>query len=397
MFRHCVLALRKRWTGSRPLCLIFGLSFLIVSARGGHAQDARRAALELDSGLSPEKQAELYRTLERHAPVVNALAQSVKAVAGLTRPTVVHIEADVDSKASRTYGRRQHVEEAGSGVIVRLGDKHYVLTNRHVIRNSSPKRIRITLADKRQIHPTKIWQHPETDVAVMAVSAPGLVAAKVGDSDQIEVGDFVVAMGSPFGLDRSLTYGVVSAKSRHDLQLGDADVKLQDFIQTDAAINPGNSGGPLINLRGEIVGINTAIASNSGHNEGIGFAIPINMVMFFGRQLVERGKVTRAYLGVTLQKDFGPAGAVKIGLPYPTGARISGVAEGTPAAAAKLQVGDVILWFNGLRVKDDAHLVNLVSLTDVGAAVTLVVFRDGKQVDVQLEVGTLPEKPSGGR
>ena len=142
---------------------------------------------------------------------------------------------------------------------------------------------------------------PTTDVAVLAVSAPDLTAAPLGDSDRMEIGDFVLAVGSPFGLSHSVTFGIISAKGRRDLHLGEVDtVQFQDFLQTDAAINPGNSGGPLVNLRGEVIGINTAIASNSGGNEGIGFAIPVNMFMTVARQLIETGKVTRAFLGVNM-------------------------------------------------------------------------------------------------
>ena len=155
----------------------------------------------------------------------------------------------------------------------------YVLTNRHVVKYANPKDIKIRLSDGRLIHPKKIWEDRKTDVAVMKVQAPQLVPARLGKSDKVEIGDFVLAIGSPFGLRQSVTYGIVSAKGRHDLDLGEGDVEYQNFIQTDAAINPGNSGGPLVNLRGEVVGMNTAIASSSGGNEGIGFSIPIRNVL----------------------------------------------------------------------------------------------------------------------
>src|SRR6185503_4020578 len=148
----------------------------------------------------------------------------------------------------------------------------------------------------------------------MSVAAPGLVPARLGDSGKLEIGDFVLAVGSPFGLSHSVTYGIISAMGRRDLELGDDGVPYQDFLQTDAAINPGNSGGPLLNLRGEVIGINTAIASNSGGNEGIGFTIPINMTMYVARQLIDRGSVAHAYLGVRLDMNFGPEAAAKLGL-----------------------------------------------------------------------------------
>src|SRR5205085_10072275 len=165
--------------------------------------------------------------------------------------------------------------------------------------------------------------------------APGLIAARIGDSSKVEIGDFVLAVGSPFGLSHSVTYGIISAKGRRDLELGDDSVRFQDFMQTDAAINPGNSGGPLINLRGEVVGMNTAIASSSGGNEGIGFTIPINMVMIIARQLVERGTVIRAYLGVALDSKFGPATAMSVGLMRPRGTRVTRITPGSPAESGK--------------------------------------------------------------
>ncbi len=209
----------------------------------------------------------------------------------------------------------------------------------------------------------------------------------LGDSDKVEIGDFVLAVGSPFGLSHSVTFGIISAKGRRDLRLGEANVRFQDFLQTDAAINPGNSGGPLVNLRGEIIGINTAIASNSGGNEGIGFSIPVNMFMVVARQLIERGKVSRAFLGVKLESKFGPAAAVEAGLPRLMGAKVTTLIKNSPAEAARLQVGDIILEFNRVPIEDDAHLINLVSLTPVGTTVPVVIFRDRRMLTIQVEVG----------
>ena len=345
-----------------------------------YAQTVLPAAVERQTLITPEEQAELQQTLARHAPVVEALTETVKAVAKLTRPTVVHIETDVES-------RFQRVEEAGSGVIILLKDNYYVLTNRHVVRESAPEGIKISLADGRLIYPKQVWRDAGTDVAVMNVSAPGLVAAPIGSSDEMQIGDFVLAVGSPFGLSQSDTFGIISAKGRRNLELGHSKVLFQDFLQTDAAINPGNSGGPLVNMRGQIIGINTAIASSSGGNEGIGFSIPINMVMVVAQQLIEQGKVTRAFLGVNLDRNFGPAMAAEAGLPCPMGARVTSITQGAAAQAADLRIGDIILQFNGIRVEDDAHLMNLVSVTAVGKAVPLVVLRDRKTIVIELTVG----------
>ena len=255
-----------------------------------------------------------------------------------------------------------------------------------MIASSRPDGIHISLADGRRLTPQKVWDDAESDVAIMLIDAPDLAAADLGDSDKVETGDFVLAVGSPFGLTSSVTFGIISAKGRRDLRFGEADRAFQDFMQTDAAINPGNSGGPLVNLRGEIIGMNTAIASNTGRNEGIGFAIPINMFMYVAKQLVEKGAVTRAYMGVSLNSKFGPAMAAELGLPGLMGAHVTAVSKGSPAEAARLSAGDVILRFNNIAIEDDAHLVNLVSLTDVGTRVPLVVFRDRQTFTTEVVV-----------
>lgn len=350
-------------------------------------QSAIQAAIERRGPVSPEKRAELLRRLRSQAEILQAQAAVVKTVVKLVGPTVVHIEADVTDRSALQFGRSHQVEEAGSGVMVGFDDGHFVLTNRHLINGASPEQIDIHLADGRLIHPVRTWDDVETDVAVMAVSVPNLVAASIGDSDSMEIGDFVLAVGSPFGLSHSVTYGMISAKGRRGLELGKSGVHLQDFLQTDAAINPGNSGGPLVNLRGEVIGINTAIASNSGGSEGIGFAIPINMFTIVARQLVENGKVRRAFLGVNLDVNFDLAEATRLGLPRLIGARINGVRPQSPAAAANLQDGDVILKVGNTLIEDDSHLVDVMQLTEVGTEVTLVIFRDGQELRVNLTAG----------
>ncbi len=356
---------------------------LLTGVAAARAQSAVPARLERLGPLAAEKREQLYAQLHEQAELLQKQSAVLKTVAKLIGPTVVHIEAEPAQRASLQLGRGMHLEEAGSGVIVELQGKHFVLTNRHVIKGASGSGIKLYLADGRRIHPTKVWDDPATDVAVLAVNAPELVAARPGRSRAMEIGDFVLAVGSPFGLSHSVTFGIISAKGRRDLELGDAGVVFQDFLQTDAAINPGNSGGPLVNLRGEVIGINTAIASNSGGSEGIGFAIPIDMFMFVANQLIEKGSVTRAFLGVNLDARFGPAMAAEVGLPRPVGARVKAVTPKSPAAA-KLQAGDVILQFDGIPVEDDGHLVNLVSVTPVGKKVSVVVFRDRETLSIEV-------------
>jgi serine protease Do len=369
------------------------LSWLAVAAPSptAHAQSAIQATMERLGPVSEEKRAELFGQLKSQAEVLQAQAAVVKTVAKLIGPTVVHIEADVTGRTALQhtpqYGRARQVEEAGSGVVVRFKDDCYVLTNRHLIACAKPEKINIHLADGRQIHPTHVWDDVETDVAVMAVSAPHLAAAPIGDSDALEIGDFVLAVGSPFGLSYSVTYGIVSAKGRRGLDLGRSGVRLQDFIQTDAAINPGNSGGPLINLQAEVIGINTAIASNSGGSEGIGFAIPINMFMLVARQLIQKGKMSCAFLGVNLDSNFGPDQALQAGLPRPMGARVATIWPESPASEAKIEPHDVILQIGDVLIEDDAHLVDVMHLTEVGKRVPLVIWRDGQELQVYVTVG----------
>jgi serine protease Do len=330
-----------------------------------------------------------YSDLAAEVALLEKQGNLLKKVVKLTIPTVVHIEA----QHTDGDGQLQHkpVEDAGSGVIIRWTGKFYVLTNRHVIKKSSLEHIRIKLFDGRHIHPTRIWEDRETDIALLAVDAKGLVPARLGDSSKLEMGDYVVALGSPFGLSHSVSYGIISAKGRRDLQLGDDSVRYQDFLQTDAAINPGNSGGPLVNLRGEVVGINTAIASNTGVHEGIGFSIPMNMAMVVARQLIEHGSVVRAYLGVRLDSKFKAEEATSSGLTRVEGARVTAITPKSPAESAKIQVGDIIVEFDGIRIEDDSHLINMVSLTPVDKEVELELLRDGERQSLRVKVGNRSE------
>ncbi len=372
--------------------------FGVLAATAGEIQPATEAqpatqshpaipaVLQPQGVLTAQQRAQWQRTLDQNAPVLEAQAAVVKAVAKLVGPTVVQIEAAGGSPGSLQYGHGRN-EEAGSGVIIQWKGKPYVLTNRHVVHAAVLEGINVNLADGRQLHPRQMWDDADTDVAVLAIEGSDLAAATPGDSARMEIGDFVLAVGSPFGLKNSVTFGIISAKGRRDLQFGNATVRFQDFLQTDATINPGNSGGPLCNLRGEIIGINSAIASKSGISERIGFAIPMNMFMSVARQLIEHGKVTRAFLGVSLESHFDAAMAAELGLPRPMGTRVVSVIKGTPAETARLQAGDVILQIDGVSIEDDAHLINLVSLIEVGKRVPLVYFRDGRTQTVSVAVG----------
>lgn len=362
-----------------PLRIACLASFCLL-ALGGMSVSAD----EFDA--TPAERDKMYEDLAHESQALERALGIVKRVVKTVGPTVVHIEASKTKQLQLGYGTRA-VEEAGSGVVIELNDHFYVLTNRHVIKSSDAENIRIKLADGRMIHPTQIWSDVGTDVAVMEIKEDRIIPARLGDSSKLEIGDFVIAVGSPFGLSHSVTYGIISAKGRRDLELGDDGVRFQDFMQTDAAINPGNSGGPLMNLRGELVGINTAIASSSGGNEGIGFTIPIDMAMVVARQLITTGTVVRAFLGVNLDSKFGPTIATRLGLRRTMGARVTGVTTNSPAANAKLQIDDVILKFGEIPVDNDSHLVNLVGLTEVGKEVPVLVFRDKKSMTLMVTVG----------
>jgi serine protease Do len=337
--------------------------------------------------LGIEDRDRLYEELHRDVAAMDRELGIYKRVVQLVAPSVVHVQA----KPLAEYHFRQEMEEAGSGVLVRLGGRDYVLTNRHVVKHSDVDHIRLELTDGRQITPTNIYMDKETDVAVLGVDAPDLVPARVGDSDQAEIGDIVMAFGNPFNLRQSVTRGIISGKGRSNLDLGDGGVDYQNFMQTDAAINPGNSGGPLVNIRGEVIGLNTAIASNSGGNDGIGFTIPINIAMSVTRQLVETGKVQRGFLGVTLDGYFDAKAAALAGLPRLTGTRVKHVTASSPAALAGLQTEDVILRFNGASIENDQHLISLVKLSDIGRQVELDVLRKGQMLKIQALIGRLED------
>lgn len=275
----------------------------------------------------------------------------------------------------------QKTQSLGSGVIVDA-KRGLVITNNHVIANAV--QITVTLRDGRHLEAELIGTDPATDVAVIKVPAENLTALETADSDKLRVGDFVVAIGNPFGLGQTVTSGIVSALSRSGLGIEG----YEDFIQTDASINPGNSGGALVNLNGELVGINTAIFSQNGGSIGIGFAIPINLALQIMEQLLESGQVQRGFLGIQAQ-DLSPDLAEAFGLPKQSGAVINKVLEDSPAAKAGLMAGDIIIKIDDKQVKSAGDVQNRIGLLRVGEEVSFEILRNGehKKLTVVIAVG----------
>ncbi len=324
----------------------------------------------------------VYEQLAQQYHHFDQVNRTFELVSRVIAPTVVHITA---RKLSPSGDRR--FEESGSGVIVRSPGKNmvYVLTNNHVVTGALPRDIRITLHDGRNIRPSEIWADDLSDIAVLQLTQDDLPAARLGDSDSAAVGSWVLAIGSPFGLTHSVSQGIISARGRHEVDLLNSGVINQDFLQTDAAINPGNSGGPLVNLKGEVIGINTAIASHGGGNEGVGYSIPINLARWAMDQLIASGRVRRGAMGVQLE-DLFPEDVEVLGLDRPRGARIRKVTDLSPAAQGGILKGDVVVRYNGVLVVDTNHLINLVAMTPIGASAELVVWRDGREIFTKVTV-----------
>ncbi len=284
-------------------------------------------------------------------------------------------------------GEERHAVGQGSGFVFKvkdglLSDKTYILTNNHVVENAD--KILVKFQNGREYKAKITGRDPQSDVAVIEVKADEVTALQLGDSSRLEVGEWVIAIGNPFGLSHTLTVGVVSAKGRTSIGIND----YEDFIQTDAAINPGNSGGPLVDLDGKVVGINTAIFSRSGGYMGIGFAIPINLASAIADQLIDKGEVTRGYLGVVIQpltSDLAESFNIKPG----QGVLIAQVSDDSPAKQAGLKQGDIVMTYRGKKVTSVGGFRNRVSLTAPGRRVELTVLREGERKQLTVTIGKL--------
>lgn len=389
------------------ICLLLGMILGILVGRGGSTMSAQVADSALQGGnrqpgqgVNPiadplasgtgrdaqlTREDQLYALLAKQYEQFQPVNRTFELVAKAVSPSVVHIVAQKINR--RDSLRQSHEEETGSGVIVRSdrSDGLYVLTNYHVVAGAAPARIQIRLHDGRTVVPEKVWSDWEADIAVLKLSQGDLPAARLGNSDEMTVGSWVLALGSPFGLMQSVSQGIISARGRHVDEL--EDIRNQDFLQTDAAINPGNSGGPLVNMKGELVGINNSIASNGGGNEGVGFTIPINLARWIMNELIARGKVSRGQLGVELHTPYRQKDATTLGLDRPRGAWVEKVHPNTPAALGGLQDGDVILRFGNVEITDLNHLINTVSMSPIGEAADVTIWRGAREMQLKITVG----------
>jgi len=363
----------------------FAISFLMVANVAVVQASASKKDIEI---------------LDRSAKAFSSVVKSVK-------PAVVHIsvESTVNSGQNmeqffnhpffeRFFGpdfqppdsqpRKRHQYGAGSGFII--SKEGHILTNNHVVENA--EKITVTLSDNQKVEAELVGTDPQSDVALIKIDVTDsrtLPTIPLGDSEALEVGEWVIAIGNPFGLNQTVTVGIVSAKGRSRVGINE----YENFIQTDAAINPGNSGGPLLNIHGEVVGINSALYSRTGGYMGIGFAIPINMVKSIEDQLQKHGKVTRGWLGVAIQ-DVDENLAESFGLEKAEGILVSETQPESPADKAGIKQGDVLMSLNNTSLKDVSDLRNRIAMIIPGTDVTLSLIRDGKPLDLNVKIGEQP-------
>lgn len=285
---------------------------------------------------------------------------------------------------NRPNNQPRSFKQMGQGSGFLISKDGYILTNHHVVGDAD--KISVKLHDGREFEAKRIGTDSKSEVAVIKIDSKDLPFLELGDSAAIRVGEWVVAIGNPFGLTATLTAGIISAKGRSGMGITD----YEDFIQTDAAINPGNSGGPLLNIKGEVVGINTAIYSRGGGNVGIGFAIPVNMARSIKEQLVKKGKVTRGYLGIIIQEVTSDL-ADSFGREDSNGILISDVTEDSPAKKAKIKQGDIILKLNGNPANDVGEFRNKIASNPPGTKLHLTIFRDGEEMEIEAQTGELPD------
>lgn len=316
------------------------------------------------------------------ADLAERLLPSVVNISTLHDREADEPENNIETSVETIFNREKSNQVSlGSGFII--DENGYIITNNHVIDKASA--ITVVLADNTTAEAVIIGKDPKTDIALIKIDADiKLQPVKFGNSDKIRIGDWVLAIGNPFGLGGSVTAGIVSAKSR-DIEAGPYD----SFIQTDASINQGSSGGPMFNMAGEVIGVNTAIFSTNGGSMGVGFAIPVNLIDFVINQLKENGVVQRGWIGVKMQ-PAGPDIADSVGLPEVKGVLISSVNENSPAEKAGIKAGDIVLKFNGILIDDTKNLSRMVAESPVGKAAAFEIWQDGKVISLQVPVEEMP-------
>ncbi len=365
--------------------LIGGVSFYFLEK----TTDTRKGYAPLPAPNVPRQIMETGRAFSEIASAISPSVVNISTTKVMRRDTGILPDDPLFDFFSPFHSfkmpKKWKEQSLGSGVIVSADG--YIITNNHVVEQADE--IRVTLFDKRSFKAKVIGADTKTDVAVVKIEAENLMAVQWGDSDKLQVGEFVLAIGNPYGLSHTVTMGIISAVGRANVGIAD----YEDFIQTDAAINPGNSGGPLVNIKGELIGLNTAIFSRSGGYQGIGFAVPSNMTRLVMNQLVEKGKVTRGWLGVTIQ-ELTPELAQQFGLKDGKGALVGDVAKGSPAEKAGLKRGDIIIQFNGKKITDVGGLRNMVAQSKVGSDVPIVIMRGGKEYTVNVRIIELPRDVS---
>lgn len=396
------VTLPQRWSIGPRLALLAGVlltgASVLVSSQVARARDHDKAP-ELKLRLEDQAPGREQSVKTSFAPVVREVATSVVSIQTKTRAR--EMEGRVSPFGGNPFFREFFGESGpggpmmtpprdglGSGVIVT--EDGYILTNNHVIDGADEVEV-ILNPDGRRYDAKVVGRDPKSDIAVLKIEAEALVPVRVGNSDLVEVGDMVLALGNPFGVGQTVTMGIVGATSRAVLgQMG--QLEYEDFIQTDAAINPGNSGGALLDVEGRLIGINTAILSRGGGNNGIGFAVPVNLARSVLESIVAHGRVVRGYMGVNIQ-GVTPELATEFGLKDARGALVAEVNPRSPADKAGMQSGDVIVQFDGRDVRDNRHLMLLVGQTPPDRKVEVSVLRDGRPRQLQVELDERPENP----